>query len=76
MWVGLCDNGRIIGPHLFNRNVNGRMYGEMLQNVVFPSVAFNYQSYGPVFNGLRVRHICGGFKTELHHTIHLRYGEF
>lgn len=52
VWVGLCGNGRIIGPHFFNRNVNGRTYGEMLQNVVFPSVAYNYQLYGPVFQGL------------------------
>lgn len=52
VWVGLCGNGRIVGPHFFDRNVNGGIYGEMLQNVVFPVVAHNYQSYGPVFDGL------------------------
>jgi len=52
VWVGLCGNGRIIEPYFFNRNVNGRTYEEMLQNVAFPVVAHNYQSYAPVFHVL------------------------
>jgi len=52
VWIGLCGNGQIIGPHFFNRNVNGRVYREMLEQVVFPAVAHIYQRYGDNFNDL------------------------
>ena len=42
VWVGLCGNGKIIGPHFFNRNVNGRTYRDMLERVAFPAVAHIY----------------------------------
>jgi len=52
VWIGLCGNGELIGPYFFNRNVNGRTYGDMLSNFVFPAVARIFQRYGPVFDGL------------------------
>ena len=52
VWVGLCGNGRIIGPHFFNRNVNGRAYGDMLRQVVFPTITNIYARYGARFDGL------------------------
>ena len=33
VWVGFCGNGRIIGPHFFNRSVNDLVYREMLESV-------------------------------------------
>lgn len=52
VWIGLCSNGQLIGPHFFNRNVNGRTYGEMLQHVAFPAVAHIYNLYGERFDGI------------------------
>ena len=31
VWVGIC-NGQIIGPHFFERTINGEMYLDFLQN--------------------------------------------
>ena len=52
VWIGLCGNGEIIGPYFFNRNVNGRTYGDMLLQFVYPAIARAYQRYGLVFDGL------------------------
>ena len=52
VWIGLCGNGQIIGPHFFNRNVNGRTYREMLETVAFPAIRYIYQRYNNDFHGL------------------------
>ena len=52
VWVALCGNGRIIDPHFFNRNVDGRRYKEMLEQVAFPAVTHIYHKYGGIFNDL------------------------
>ncbi|OXU19485.1 hypothetical protein TSAR_006288 [Trichomalopsis sarcophagae] len=31
VWVGIC-NGQVIGPHFFERTINGQMYLEFLEN--------------------------------------------
>ena len=30
MWIGLCCNGKIIGPIFFDSNLNGELYLAML----------------------------------------------
>ena len=72
VWVGLCDNGSIIGPHFFNRHVNGRTYCGMLERVVFPAESHMYaqrhingrfdgvwwfQDGAPPHGSLQVRHV-------------------
>ena len=52
VWIGLCGNGHIVGPYFFNRNVNGRTYGNMLNQFVFPAIAWIYQKFGLVFDGI------------------------
>ena len=46
VWMGLCRNGTIIGPHFFNRNVNERTYLAPLNHVIFPQ---NFQSLPKVW---------------------------
>ena len=52
VWIGLCGNGELIGTFFFNRNVNGRTYGDMLQQFVFTSIARIYHKFGIVFDGI------------------------
>lgn len=52
VWIGLCGNGAIVGPHFFDRNVNGRTYLDMLNEIAFPSIAREYQRFGDVFERL------------------------
>jgi hypothetical protein len=52
VWIGLCGNGELIGPYFFNRNVNGRTYGDMLTQFVFPAISRIFQKFGLVFDGI------------------------
>ena len=53
VWIGLYGNGEIIGPFFFNRNVNARVYREMLVQFAFPGIARAFGLYaGPVFRNI------------------------
>jgi hypothetical protein len=48
VWVGLCGNGKLIGPFFFEGSVNGLRYLEMLNEKVFPKLV---QLFGDQFDG-------------------------
>ena len=52
--AGLCGNGLIVGPYIFEQNVNGHSYLAMLNKFVFPHLAvhFNNQYWEGLFRGL------------------------
>ena len=54
VWAGLCGNGLIVGPYIFEQNVNGHSYLAMLNEFVFPNLAvhFNNQYWEGLFRGL------------------------
>lgn len=42
VWLGLCGNGRIIGPFFFQRNVNGQAYLRMIDEEVVPQMELHF----------------------------------
>lgn len=38
VWAGLCGNGDMVGPFLFNQNVNGQAYLNLLNEDVIPEL--------------------------------------
>ena len=48
VWVGLCGNGKLIGPFFFEGSVNGVKYLEMLNEKVFPKLV---ELFGDQFDG-------------------------
>ena len=47
--MGLCGNETIVGPFFFERNVNGVIYLEMLNEQVFPELLHSFND--PFVNG-------------------------
>ena len=47
-WAGLCGNGTLLGPYIFDGNVNGYYYLKMINNFTFPQLQehFNNQFDG------------------------------
>ncbi len=43
VWIGLCGNGRIIGPFFFNRNIDGLTYLEMINNDMIPQLEHHFE---------------------------------
>lgn len=54
VWAGLCGNGVVLGPYLFDGNVDGLAYLRMLNEFAFPVLAnnFNNQYWEGMFRGL------------------------
>ena len=42
VWVGLLGDNTIIGPYIFQQNVNGQTYLDMINNFVVPQLAAKY----------------------------------
>ena len=66
LWAGVCGNGRVIGPFFYEGTLSGNKYGEMLDDMIMPSIR---EAYGnrtvdiwfmhdgaPAHRGLNVRH--------------------
>ena len=48
VWAGLCGNETLLGPYIFDGNVNGYNYLQMINNLSFPQLQghFNNQFDG------------------------------
>ena len=40
--MGICGNGTVLGQYVFENNLNGRTYLEIMNNFVFPGLLQNY----------------------------------
>lgn len=53
VWLGLCGNGRVIGPVIFERNITGLMYLQMLNDIVAPELERHFERQpGGIFRRL------------------------
>jgi len=43
VWIGFCGSGQVIGPFFFERNVNGNMYLQMINNDVLPQLEQHFE---------------------------------
>ena len=42
VWIGLCGNGKLIGPFFFKDNVNGEAYLQILNDQIVSALAERY----------------------------------
>ena len=42
VWIGLCGNGKLIGPFFFEGNVYGEAYLQMLNDEIYQALAARY----------------------------------
>ena len=43
VWLGVCRSGQLIGPFFFQRNVNGNMYLQMINDGVVPQLEEHFE---------------------------------
>ena len=43
VWLGLCGNGKVIGPFFFERSVSGINYLQMINNDVLPQLLQHFE---------------------------------
>ena len=54
VWMALCGNGTVLGPHFFEGNVTGDKYLQMLNEEAFPELI---NAFGRQFQNGRFRHL-------------------
>ena len=59
---GMCGNSILLGPSVFEGNVNGGNYLQILDNLILPQL--NERFHNQIENGM-FHNVCGGCKMEL-----------